>query len=314
MSHHLGSATALAALLGGAALVALTSSENRADAAASQQQSTYSQLSFALEFGGVKAGRIRSASGGNARGAVTSTTTGTQTNKRIGQVSYTAMTVSGDGTMRKDYWDWVGTAVAASGSAKDGMIVLYDDKGERRSRQLWYEGRISEVEFPALARSDTQPVYLRVVIKPQTTKRESASGHADTPSPRPGRSWTSSSYALTINGLEQATSKVSRIEPLVVRITGTKVDVSNLVIYLRSAEAQPLYAWHDDFVVKGNGSDSKEKTGTLTYLNPGDASDVLATIGLRGLGIIEVGPDPAGDVQTTRAEMYVESVTFSTKP
>jgi hypothetical protein len=326
MFHCLRSATALAALLGGAALVALASSENRADAAASAARSTVSQASVkpsttartsiqpstaaqqyvALEVGGVKAGTARSASGGNARGGVT----GSLANKRVFGVEYTAITVTGGGAMKKVFWDWVGGAVAGTGPMKSGALVGYAANGQVRWRQSYQDGRISEVEFPALSGSDQQTIELRVVFQPRKTTRESASGTVQTQG-QGAASWLANQYALTISGVEEATSHVVRIEPLLVRTAATNADISNLVIYVPSSQAEPLYAWHDDFVIKGNG---KEKTGTLTYLGSGGASDVLATIGFRGLGILEVGLDPASNGQQTRAEMYVESMTFSTKP
>ena len=86
------------------------------------------------------------------------------------------------------------------------------------------------------------------------------------------------------------------------------VDVGDLVLTLAESHPQDWYAWHHDFVVKGNNGPPFEKSGKLEYLAP-NQKDVVVELGFNGLGIHRLASEPQGGegVSRVRASMYCGS-------
>ena len=79
-----------------------------------------------------------------------------------------------------------------------------------------------------------------------------------------------------------------------------------------AASAQSWRDWFEDFVVKGNSGQEKEKNGTLTFLSP-NRKDTLATINLFNLGIfklVDATPAGADAIHRITAELYCERMQF----
>src|SRR5207237_1960428 len=108
-----------------------------------------------------------------------------------------------------------------------------------------------------------------------------------------------STFRLKIDGLEEPGMKVNKIEAFTVKqkVTenavgemrdyeqeATSVEIPNLVITLAESHSKPLYDWHEDFVIKGNCQEDKEKGGHLEYL-AADTKTVLFTLTFSHLGI-----------------------------
>ena len=89
---------------------------------------------------------------------------------------------------------------------------------------------------------------------------------------------------------------------------------SNLVVTLPEASAGAFTKWHDDFVLKGNSGQAKEKRGSLEFLSP-DMKEVLFTLNFEGLGIFRLAPEPveaAPDGQRrVQASFYFEKLDLS---
>ena len=137
-----------------------------------------------------------------------------------------------------------------------------------------------------------------------------------------------SNFKLTLPGLETVTSKVSKIEALAIKqkltvsAIGEKRDVTkeagtlevpNLIFSVAESFAAPLYDWHEDFVIKGNNGDDKEKSGKLEFLSP--TKETLFTLSFSGLGIYKLAPSAqTAGVEAVRrltASMYCEEMAFA---
>ena len=72
--------------------------------------------------------------------------------------------------------------------------------------------------------------------------------------------------------------------------------------------------WFEDFVIKGNNGDDKEKGGSLEFLSP-NLQDILFTLTFKHLGVFKVTPEKveAGseNIRRIKAEMYCERIEFS---
>ena len=74
---------------------------------------------------------------------------------------------------------------------------------------------------------------------------------------------------------------------------------------LPSLDVGPSRAWADDFIVKGNNGQDKEKRGAIEVMAPNFA-DVLATLTIKQIGILELTPTDDTSIRSHRAGMYFE--------
>ncbi len=98
-------------------------------------------------------------------------------------------------------------------------------------------------------------------------------------------------------------------------VTHKTLRVSDVVLTMPEAAAEPLYQWFDDLVLKGKHE--LEKNGKLHYLGP-DRQETIFTVGLFGLGIRSIqqerpGPE-AEAVRLVRVEMYCEKLELKKYP
>ncbi|MDQ3813127.1 MAG: hypothetical protein M3347_04150, partial [Armatimonadota bacterium] len=71
--------------------------------------------------------------------------------------------------------------------------------------------------------------------------------------------------------------------------------------------------WHEDFVVKGNNDQTREKIGTLIFLSPNQQTE-LARLNFFNLGIFRIAPDKseahADAIRRATVELYCERMEF----
>ncbi len=138
--------------------------------------------------------------------------------------------------------------------------------------------------------------------------------------------WLPSNFRLQIDGLD--CSKVNKIDSFTVKQTVIddvgesrdfvkepgKLEFPNLVITLAESTVATWQDWFEDFVIKGNVGDDKERTGTLEFLSP-NLVDTLATIKFFNLGIFRLSSEKsesnADNIRRVKAELYCERMEFS---
>jgi hypothetical protein len=91
------------------------------------------------------------------------------------------------------------------------------------------------------------------------------------------------------------------------RSTSSGQSVGDLVLTVSSAKSKPFADWHEEFVVKGNNSQDREKTATIELMSA-DMKNALLTLEGSGVGIIAVRPESGGSDSAKRVQvqMYVE--------
>jgi hypothetical protein len=133
--------------------------------------------------------------------------------------------------------------------------------------------------------------------------------------PKIQKKWTPANFKLVIPGLDCA--NVNKIAELVLKrkvIEGEpELEIPNLVVTLSESSAETWYAWHEDFVVKGNCGEEKEKSGTLEYLTP-NHQDVLFKLTFSHLGIFSLEEErtvPGWEsIHRVKAQLYVDEMGF----
>jgi len=260
---------------------------------------------FFFNLDGVKCGFIKSAEGGSITADVIeeTPTQGGFTKKHIGNPKYEDIALQLGFSNDKAIYEWITASWKLSHQRKNGSVVTADFRHRPVSERQFFNALITEVTVPTLDASDTDPGFLTLKLTPEFTRTLKAGGSL--PSPVPARAWRPANFRLVIDGVD--TSRVSKIDSFTIKqqiiddpIGETrdpqkqpgKLEFPNLKITFAESSAQSWLDWLEDFVVKGNSGDDREKGGRIEFLSP-NLQTVLGTITLVNVGIVTVGPAKA---------------------
>jgi hypothetical protein len=283
-----------------------------------------------LELGGVPVGMLRSFEGGDARADVVTEKIGPDNiaHKHLAGVKYEDLAISFGSGMSSDVYDWMRQTLNGTVLRKDGAVVLTDFNGTERSRLNFYNGLISEIVFPACGPDFKDAAYFSLKISAEYTTAQSGQGgtKASGSIGNKAAALLPANFRLTIGGTVQSTAR--SLDALVVtrQIVDTAVGevreyqlqspgmaIPNLVITVADDPTTGLRDWFNDFVIKGNSTRDRTRSGTLEYQSP--RSDTLFTLTFSGLGIfklarakVEAGTEK---IQRLRAEMYCEQISLT---
>jgi hypothetical protein len=177
-------------------------------------------------------------------------------------------------------------------------------------------------------------------FSPQYTHRKTGGGRVIAPpADMDQTTWHPVDFRLRIDGLDSATVRVSKVDAFTVKPKvvehpegeqrdymkePTSVETPNLVITFPDSASKEFYDWHEDFVIKGNNEQDKEKSATLEFLSPNRKGPLL-TLNFKGLGIFKCAPeevtedpcckeakpkDATEKIGTSQAEMYCQALKF----
>src|SRR6266496_3467281 len=245
---------------------------------------SYVAGNFSLDLGGVKCGILKSVDGGGVLAEVIAELIGPTyfAKKHIGQPKYEDFTLEIGFTMGKAVYDWIAASWQMKYQRKNGSIVASDYNLNTTSQQDFFNALLTETTIPTCDGSAKAPAYLTLKIAPEYTRYAKASAKSTSESGKtPQKMWLPSNFRLEIDGLD--CSKVSKIDAFTVKVTIVqdeigdardyakepgRLDFPNLKITLSDATSTTWRDWFDDFVIKGNNTDDKEKKGRLVFLSP----------------------------------------------
>jgi len=291
---------------------------------------------YGIELQHTMSGFVKNVDGGNATADVIEEKIGSDclTKKHLGTLKYEDVSFQCGSGMSAQLYEWIKTGFNQTSHARgreDGAILFADYDNQEVSRLTWTFGLLSEFSMPALDAASKDSAMMTVKFSPETTRKTwGGGGKLSFPiDASKQKKWLPSNFRLRIDGCEIGCSKVNKIDQLTIKqkITEnsigeqrdyqkepTSVQVPNLVITLAESHAQEFYAWHEDFVIKGNNGEDKEKGGTLEYLTP-NLSEVLFTLHFYHLGVFKVTPDKveaSGEpIRRLKVEMYCEQIDFN---
>lgn len=288
---------------------------------------------FGLELDGVFCGMVSAFEGENLAADVVVVRQGTDRfpRKQLGNLKIEPITVEVGLEMNKPWNDWITKTLNLENVRKNGAIIEMDQNFKEVGRRTFTNAFISEIEFPACdAGAAKTPVTITVTIAPEQLKLEGGSGkQAPSAGAKGQKSLLASNYRLNIQGLEQATQRATKIEAFgfkqsivvqqggqskVPQVAPGPADFTNLTVFVSDAYAGPMYAWFDDFVVKGNNTAAKERPGVLEFLSA-DLKTPIAAVQLYGLGVFKISSDPppanSEKSRRTKVEMYCQRMTFN---
>ena len=295
----------------------------------------YSTGGVALELGGVHAGWLISAGGGDATADVVAEKLGTFTfrHKHLANVRYTDIRVTCGLDMEAGFWTWLADALASRQTRQDGALVFLDYDSTERRRLTFQHALVTQIGFPALDAASKETARLAVRLSPELT-------HTQKPGAKTSygkgfvsgkqKKWLPSNFRVTMPGLDL--TKVSRVEALAVDVmtdvqaigaardyehTASEVTVPDVELTVAESHAGDLRTWHQDFVISGNNDSSHEKTGSIEMLSP-DLKDVLLRLDLTGVGIYALADVPVEaneeGIRRVKAKLYCEEMRLAKSP
>jgi phage tail-like protein len=307
--------------------------------AVTSDKRAYVSGKFALELDNASAGWLFSAEGGNASSDVVVEKLGPDhvQRKHIAGVKYEDIVLTFGTGMSKGLYNWIKGSFDHKYERHNGAIVGATFDHKEMSRLTFQNALIEEISFPALDASSKDAARMTLKFSPEVTRMTTTFGggppiHGKFPiNTSVQKQWLPSNFRLRIDGLEAPCSRVNKIDALVIKQKNTEnavgelrdyvrepvyLEIPNLVITFPESHAEDFYKWHEDFVIKGNNGDDKEKNGTLEYLNP-SLDKVLFVLSFKHLGIFRLTAEKSeSGVETLRrvkAEMYCEEMTFDYK-
>jgi tail tube protein gp19 len=287
----------------------------------------YVSGSYGLTLDGKATGFLKSVSGGAISAEVfPEKTFGDFTRKHIGGPIYEDFSIDFGFSMDPSLYKWIGESWASKFTRKNGSIVAYDYNLEAKTEREFFNALIKETVIPALDASSKDAAYLKVKFSPEYTRTKKGSGKGTALSKSNTKPFLPHSFRLEIAGLD--CTKVNKIESFTVKqqvsddAVGAErdyhkepagIEFPNLKISLPQISAQSWLDWFEDFVIKGNSTEDKEKSGTLTFLAPNN-KDELGSIALKNMGIFRLSEDPATSntekIHRLTAELYCENMEF----
>lgn len=301
-------------------------------AAYSKDGRSYVAGRFALELDGLSAGSLSSAEGGHATADVVVEPVGADgiAKKHLGGVKYEDISIQCGYGMSNPFYDWLSDSISRKVARKDGALIAADFNRAVVSYHKFFHALITEIGMPALDAASKDAAKMTIKFSPEYT-RFIKSPQKWEPLPSVQKTWLPSNFRLKIDGLENACARVNKIEALTIKQkvaenpTGEQrdyekepadVEIPNLVITFPESHAEEFYAWHEDFVIKGNCGDEQEKTGSLEYLS--SRGESLFKLDFHHLGIFKLAPEPVEpvgeNIRRIKAEMYCEHIKFSYTP
>jgi phage tail-like protein len=283
---------------------------------------------FGLEIEKTYCGAINQFEGANFTADVVSERVGQDRipRKRLGIPRIEPITVETGLDMDKLWYDWIARTMNGEVVRKSGAVIEMDSSSKEIGRRNFTNALISEIEFPTLDAASKDPGKMTVSFVPEQLQLVAGSGK---PYPSSGakKNWLASNFRLSIKGLEAATQRAAKIAAFTVKqsvnagqpgasrfssIGPGPLEFPNLAVSVPEASSGPLYAWLDDFLVKGNNGPGTDRPGVLEFL----AADqkALAALQLAGVGIFKLsteGSSGADKVRQVRAEIFCQKMTFT---
>ncbi|MDP2384544.1 MAG: hypothetical protein Q8N00_17315 [Nitrospirota bacterium] len=180
---------------------------------------------------------------------------------------------------------------------------------------------VREIKFPEADQElGYQPAPFRITLAVQQTQRDAA-GNPNQPITQVSmtNAPVKGLFSMSIQAIGSPVSDVVRVESLelvsslIPAVKGRGYQgtlpraLSTVRLQLPESKAALFYAWHAEFVLKGQNGNDLERTGELRWFLPTNPSTTLFSMQLQHLGILSVTRLPTNP-RYVQVEMYCEKV------
>jgi hypothetical protein len=258
---------------------------------------------FAVTIDG-QAVPAQSPSGGYVKADVTTTfpEASGPPHRQISSFGYTNLKVRLGLGVGTPILNWVNAALKGNPVTKNGTLIELDDQNRAISYLDFSNAAIADFAVPGFDASSNTPnaFTLEVSIGKSTFRPgDNAPVHVTDRL----KTFLASNFRLKLDDIP--TTRVRAIAPLSFHRTNAGIVPTDLVVTFSDVDVARWRAWADDFIVKGNNGQDKEKQGVIEVLAP-NFSDVLATLTIKQIGIYELTPVDDTSIRSHRASMYFE--------
>lgn len=243
---------------------------------------TYPARSSYLDVEGVNMGLIRNFEGGTISAPVLSRGIRSDSfpRKHIGAPKYEDFSLQIGLTRDNPIYDWIEASWNQNHVRKDGSITTLDYNFQVKSIREFSAALLTETTIPACDASSKDYGYITLKFDPAAI-RETRGNAASNPPPSPLRPWISSNFRLDMEGL--STRRVTKVEAFTVttriinerRGGSPQIEFPNLKITLPESEVASWDRWFEEFVIEGQSSQDKEKSGSLVFLGTDMREEIL---------------------------------------
>jgi hypothetical protein len=265
---------------------------------------------FHLELDGKECGFVDSVEGGSVTAEVVTEAPGAEhyLKKHLGPAAPEPIVLTFGLGLAPAVYGWLADAWNGNQSRPDGRIVFVDATFIAMQELEFRRAAVASVTFPKLDGSSREAGRLTVVLEPEETSFQKASGKLKASTATKAKQWLASQFRVHVDGLDA--KQVAQVDAFTVVTAGdgTPIDFPGLRITLAEAGADTWRDWHRDFVVQGMNDDGQERTGALVLFDP--ALQEIGRVELAGLGIrrLALQKAEAGQEAVARvvAELYCE--------
>jgi tail tube protein gp19 len=306
---------------------AATSSSSQA---ATASYRSYAGSKFALSLDGIQAGPVNGVEGGTPTAEVVAERLGPDniTHKHVGALKYENLSFT-TGLDSKPLNDWITATLKGQHVRKNGSVIAADYSGKSVSELEFFNGIITGVTFPALDGASKDAASIAVSLAPEYTRAKASSATSGGFTPKSLKKWTPANFRFEMTGLDG--TRVNHIDAITIgqqvtenavgesrdyEKTASSLEIPNVKLTMSEANAGTWASWLDDFLVKGNNSNDKERDGSIVYLDYTRQTE-LGRLNLFGCGIVGLAPQKAQAgseaIRRVQAELYCERMELETK-
>jgi hypothetical protein len=239
---------------------------------------------FLLNIDGKDAGFVKSVEGGGIRAEVVKELQGPQpyVKKHIGLLKYEDFGIETILPISPALSGWIAESRAMKQRKRDVSVIVHDAQLNVIQERQYSDTLITETTIPALDASSKDPGLLNFSFTPQSSRTKKGSGKlAAAPVTSRQKQWLVANFRWEIDGLDckkvikidgfgvRQTVKADQAGGRVAEIELGKLDFPNLRILIAESSAQSWFDWHEDFVVKGNNSEAKERKAVWLFCRGG---------------------------------------------
>lgn len=261
---------------------------------------------FHLELDGKECGFVDSVEGGSVTAEVVTEAAGAEhyLKKHLGPAMPEPIVLSFGLALAPAVYAWLADAWNGNQSRPDGKVVFADATFTAMQELEFRRAAVASVTFPKLDGASKDAGRLTVVLEPEETSFQKASGKLKASTQTKVKQWFASNFRVDVDGLDgRQVAKVDAFT-VVTAADGSPVDFPGLRITLGDTGAATWRDWHRDFVVQSMNDDGQEKTGALVLFD--STLQEIGRVELAGLGIHRLALEKAEAGQEAVAKVVAE--------
>ncbi len=284
---------------------------------------------FEMQLDGINCGQVQKWEGGNVSADVIETpiSAGYLPKKNIGNITYNDFSLQMIGADSTPATDWIVQTLKMNFLRKSGEIRALDMQQKCRAIREFRDALVTGVTFPKCDSASKDATYLGLTFSPELVRAKPGDDKAGTALANVKQKMLrAENFTFVIDGMDAACKRVNTVESITFKQTVAtdqvgeardylkepgKYSLNNLTFTCSEADAQPFMEWHEDFVIKGNCTDDKEKNAVITYKDHTLQKDLI-TLTLKHVGIFNLTFDPLTNmddkIHRIKVECYVEEI------